>query len=112
MQRLLIRIACLTAVLVLSGAGFSRTSDAAPFTRQVSYYWYTWPDDTYNDYNTVSAEEYEMWIYYDAPVNEDPAGGELVERGFTNNVYPHEFPPTQFLYVHWPEGSVKGRLRR
>jgi hypothetical protein len=95
------RLLLLTLPLVFSGAAFSKTSDAAPLARQVSYYWYSYPYDTYNDYNTLAEEEWEMWVYYDAPVNTDPAGGTLIERGYTNHVYPHEFPAVYFLYVHY-----------
>jgi hypothetical protein len=102
MQHPSIRHLSCTALLMLAGA-FTRTSDAAAHPRFVNYYWYTDPGDEYNDYNSVGVEEEEMWIYYGAPVNTDPTGGTLIEEGYTNNVYPHEFPPSQFLYVHYPD---------
>jgi hypothetical protein len=97
------RLLFLTLPLIFSGAVFSKTADAAPPVRQVSYYWYSYPYDEYNDYETVANETYEMWVWYGVPVNSDPAGGTLIERGYTNNVYPHEFPPVEFLYEHYPE---------
>ena len=107
------RLVLLTLPLILSGASFSKTSDTAlTAARQVSYYWYAYPYDTYNDENTLAAEEFEMWVYYDAPVNTEPGGGTLVERGYTNKTDPHEFPPVYFLYAHFtPEQLVAGILR-
>jgi hypothetical protein len=104
MQRLSVRLLLLTAVLVFSGAAFSKTSDAAPVaTRQVYYYWYSWPDDTYNDEETAAYETNEMWIYYDAWVDQDPSGGTLIERGYVNNAYPHNEFASVFLYAHFSE---------
>jgi hypothetical protein len=91
-----------TAVLTVAGA-FTRTSHASAHPRFVDYYWYTYPGDSYNDYNSVGDEEEEMWIYYGAPVNTDPTGGTLVDEGYINNTSPHEFPPSVLLYVHYPE---------
>jgi len=65
------------------------------------FYWYSWPYDTYNDRKTIPDEEWEMWFYYAALVDTDPSGGELIERGYLNNAYPHNMLPSQFLYVHF-----------
>lgn len=113
MKRFSLRLALATAALSLF-AGFThlkarKAAAPHPTSRQVEYYWYTWPGDTYNDENTLANEEYEMWVYYDAPVNTDPSDGTLIERGFVNNTYPHEFAPSYFLYVHEP-GDIAPRL--
>ena len=113
MKKLSLRLALATAALSLF-AGFTnvkaRKAAASPTAlRQSEYFWYTWPGDTYNDENTLAAEESEMWAYYDAPVDTDPSDGTLIERGFVNNTYPHEFAPSYFLYVHEP-GDIAPRL--
>jgi len=65
------------------------------------YYWYSYPDDTYNDYQSLSDEINEMWAYYGLPVDTNPGGGTLIERGYQNNSYPHIAFPVLYLYVHY-----------
>lgn len=113
MKSLPLRLALATAVLSLF-AGFTKlkarkAAASKTANRQVEYYWYTWPGDSYNDENTLANEEYEMWVYYDAPVNTDPSDGQLIEKGFINNTEPHEFAPSYFLYVHEP-GNIAPRV--
>jgi len=113
MERLFIRLALLTLVLVASGAGSTKTGaeapapsaavslpKAIPAARQELYYWYLAPIDLFNDENTVSAEAWEWWVNLDCLVDQDPTGGVLLLQGYTNNVYPHNFPPSVFLYYH------------
>lgn len=107
MKRLSIRIISLTAVMALSCAAFSKTSDAAPARHWVEYYFYSYPDDTYNDYNDTDDEETEMWIWWDAPVDQNPSGGTLVERGYANNNYPHNQFPSVYLYAHFDFPAAK-----
>ena len=113
MKKFPLRLALATAILSLF-AGFTKlkarkAAASKPALRQSEYYWYTWPGDTYNDENTLANEEYEMWVYYDAPVNTDPSDGQLIERGYFNETYPHEFAPSYFLYVHEP-GDIAPRV--
>jgi len=108
MQRLSVRFAFLIIVLALSGVSFRKVSSLSKTTsakatqesRQASYYWFSYPGEVYNDYATIAYEEEEMWIYYDAPVNQSPGGGTLIERGYYDQYYPHDLPPVEFLYVH------------
>ena len=124
MERLFIRLALLTLVLVpaASGAGSIKTAPktastaapiaapppsaavslpkAMPAARQELYYWYLAPIDLFNDENTISAEAWEWWVNLDCLVDQDPTGGVLLLQGYTNNVYPHNFPPSVFLYYH------------
>ena len=113
MERLFIRLALLTLVLVASGAGSTKTGaetpapsaavslpKAMPAARQELYYWYLAPIDLFNDENTISAEAWEWWVNLDCLVDQDPTGGVLLLQGYTNNVYPHNFPPSVFLYYH------------
>jgi hypothetical protein len=95
------------AVLALSGAAFTKKAASAPgltpspasksFAQ--SYYWYSAFDGSYNDYETLSWEEWEMEVDYDCLVNTDPAGGTLVEEGywFENPDYPASY----LLYAHF-----------
>jgi len=70
--------------------------------RQAMYYWFFEPSDTYNDYQTLSNEEVEMWIYYDGVlINTNPAGGTLIAEGYLSNAYPHVAFPYYYLYAHF-----------
>jgi hypothetical protein len=68
---------------------------------QVSYYWFTYPDDSYWDHKTVADEINEMWIWYGTTVDTRPAGGTLIDRGYNSIAYPHIFYPSVYLYVHY-----------
>jgi hypothetical protein len=114
MKRLFIRLAPLTLVLVLaaSGAGSTKTattSAPAPAARQELYYWYLWPENLFNDENTISAEIFELWVDFDCLIDQDPSGGVLLEEGYTNSVYPQNLPPAAFLYIHLPLLTSKPR---
>ncbi len=76
---------------------------AAPLKPQtVLYYWYTYPDDVYNDHLSLQQETYEWWVFYGGLVGIDtnPIGGTLIARGFNNNYYPHYNYATAYLYAH------------
>ena len=72
-------------------------------SKQYIYYWYTVPDDSYNDYQTLDNEEYEwMWIYgWAVLVDTNPMGGTLIARGYMTNEYPHRMFPAAYLYAHY-----------
>ena len=111
MKRVTVCTLLIAFLALLIGAGF--TSKPLPITknaplatsaapRQALYYWYTCPDDSYNDRASLSTEEFEMWVYYDGViVNTTPGGGTLVEKGFLNNAYPHNETPYYYLYAHF-----------
>jgi hypothetical protein len=89
-------------VFTLCGAGLiSKPTEAVAATTQALYYWYSWPSDSYIDRKTIDDETYEMWVYYGVFVNTNPAGGTLVDRGYTYNNYPHTFFPAVYLYAHY-----------
>src|ERR1700683_2944187 len=107
MQRLSMIALTAFAVLALSGAAFtSRSATAktpsspAKMTSNTNYYyWYSAFDGSYNDYETVSYEIWEMEIYYDCTVNTDPAGGTLIEEGYWFNN--PDYPAMVDLYGHF-----------
>ena len=113
MQRLSAAALCCALIAVLATlaftgkpkAVFSRpdaTAKAPAPARQAMYYWYSEPSDTYNDYQTLSNEEVEMWVYYDGTlINTNPSGGTLIEEGYLNNAYPHTEFPYYYLYAHF-----------
>jgi hypothetical protein len=70
-------------------------------TKQIYYYWYVVPLDLFNDYNSLSAEEWEWEVYYGGYIcNTDPSGGTLLAEGYIDNTYPHDEPPSVYLYIH------------
>ena len=104
-------------VLALTGAAFMKKTasaavasvKAAPVAKPGSqakdanvnvYWWYSAFDGSYNDYETLSYEIWEMEIYYDCTVNTTPGGGTLIEKGFWPNNNPN-YPPMYFLYAHF-----------
>jgi hypothetical protein len=105
MKRLSLGIFAFLLVLVIAGAGFRKpVAPSAPAAKSVKsslYYFYTYPDDTFNDLNTVSGEETELENEYGVVVNQWSAGGTLLMRGYVTNAYPHNFPPSVFLYGHF-----------
>ena len=87
------------AALSHTVAATAKAPSTAP--RQAMYYWYFEPSDTYNDYQTLSDEIVEMWIYYDGIlINTNPAGGTLIEKGYPTNAYPHTGFPSYYLFSH------------
>lgn len=104
-----------TAMLGLAGTGFihktapTPCTSAAPASAQAgtspkgtfanSYYWYSAFDGSYNDYETIAYEIWEMEIWYGVTVDQNPAGGTLVEKGYW---YENpEYPPMELLYGHF-----------
>ena len=100
------------AVLGLSGAGFTNKPASAsspnPTTSLTvnttttfanSYYWYSALDGSYNDYETVAYEIWEMEVTWGVTVDQHPAGGTLLEEGFwTENP---NMPVMIWLYGHF-----------
>ncbi len=108
------------AVLVLSGAGLTTkpasasapnptaTQSQAPVptaatasntTFANSYYWYSTIDGSYNDYETVSYEIWEMEMYWGCQVDQNPLGGTLIEEAFPY-MNPN-YPVMVWLYGHF-----------
>ena len=81
------------------------TAAATPLpaaSRDAMFYWFTEPSDTYNDYQSLAEEEYEMWIYYDGVmINTNPLGGTLIEEGYQSDAYPHTDFAYYYLYAHF-----------
>ena len=93
-------------LLVLTGVAFTRkplppkTEPAAP--KDFVYYWYTYPMDQYNDYETIADETYEWWLWYGGVlIDTSPTGGTLIARGYQSNNYPHTMFPAAYLYAHF-----------
>jgi hypothetical protein len=113
MQRLSMIALTAFAVLALSGAGFTKkaapartpapaqASASAAKKKLPSYYWYSTFDGSYNDYETTNYEIWEMEVDYDVLVNQDPAGGTLIEEGFLTEADPNPDGPMVFLYGHF-----------
>jgi hypothetical protein len=97
------RLLLIAGLLLFGSTGFTTvhpTPPPKPCT--IYYYWFTYPDDAYNDYASLDQEETEWWIYYDGVViNTNPIGGTLIARGYPDDVYPHDKFPTVFLYAHF-----------
>jgi|GEM_PF-1058394 len=75
-----------------------------PFVKQKFEYIYYWfaPDDTYNDWETLSYEEWEMGFYYPGYVIDNNAmGGTLIEKGYMMPGLPHQAYPQTYLFVHY-----------
>ncbi len=115
MQRLSMIALTATAVLGLSGTGFSSKPASASTPNQAptqatsptgknaafatSYYWYSALDGSYNDYESVAYEIWEMEVEWGVTVDQHPAGGTLLEEGFlTNNP---GYPVMIWLYGHF-----------
>jgi hypothetical protein len=111
MQRLSMIALTAIAMLALSGAAFtskpatgstpnqatSPTGKNAAFA--TSYYWYSALDGSYNDYEPVAYEIWEMEVEWGVTVDQHPAGGTLLEEGFlTNNP---GYPVMIWLYGHF-----------
>jgi hypothetical protein len=116
MQRLSMIALAAIAVLALSGAGFTNKPASASTPSQAptptasptgnaatafanSYYWYSALDGSYNDYETVAYEIWEMEVTWGVTVDQHPAGGTLLEEGFwTDNP---NYPVMIWLYGHF-----------
>ncbi|HXB08264.1 MAG TPA: hypothetical protein VNW04_14135 [Puia sp.] len=91
-------------VLVFSGASLRKPTPADPAPAKAKgayYYWYTVPDDSFNDLTTTPNEENELFWEYDVIVDQNSAGGTLLMRGYINNAYPHNMPASIYLYGHF-----------
>jgi hypothetical protein len=115
MQRLSMIALTAIAVLGLSGAAFTTRPTLAPNPADPkslattapnsqtafanSYYWYSTIDGSYNDYETVAYEIWEMEIYWGVTVNQNSAGGTLIEEGFWSEN--PNMPVMIWLYGHF-----------
>lgn len=122
MQRLSMIALAAIAVLGLSGAGFTpraaiaqtlapTPTPAAPQSQALataktattfanSYYWYDIINGgTYNDYETIAYEEWEMSNMWGCQVDQNPAAGTLIEEGFWS-MNPN-MPVMVWLYGHF-----------
>jgi len=114
MQRLSISLLALALATSLSLSGIAKTSGASkpPVSNNTSaneasrnnkwalYYWYTYPNDTYFDRQTISMEELEWFIILGVYVDQTP-GGTLVARGYGTQNYPHVGFALIYLYAHY-----------
>ena len=105
----------LALVLTLSGAApgsVSNTSDkktaaaaatvTSPAPYDIMYYWYSCPDDEYNDFADATDETFEWWVWLGGvSINQNPVGGTCIARGYQNNSYPHNYFPAIYLYAHY-----------
>lgn len=67
----------------------------------MSYYWYSYPSDSYVDYNTVAAEAWSLsMLLGGVEIDTNPIGGQLLEKGYLMYGWPHGFV-YQFLYGHF-----------
>lgn len=102
-----IRLLLMAGLTIFCTAGFTpkpnpRPDSATPGAKQMLYYWFTWPYDSYNDRKTVADEEYELWVLYGYNVDESPSGGTELMRGYFNGAIPHNQNPLVILYGHFP----------
>jgi hypothetical protein len=111
----------LAMVLALSGAAFTSTPATAdkkidklpaysslhvPFVKesfQYDYYWFWFSDDSYNDQETLTMEEWEMGQYYypGLEIDSNPMGGTQIMQGYLAPNQPHLGYPSIYLYVHY-----------
>jgi hypothetical protein len=103
MKRLSIGIIGFLLVLAFSGASLRKPAPttAPAKAKGAYYYWYTVPDDSFNDLTTTPNEESELFWEYGVIVNQNSAGGTLLMRGYINNSYPHNMPASIYLYGHF-----------
>ncbi|GGB23632.1 hypothetical protein [Puia dinghuensis] len=108
MKRLSMGIVTFVLVLVIAGAAFRKPLIASPASspsphaaKQQVYYWYTYPDDTYNDFTTIANEESELFYQYGVLIDQSPSGGTLLMKGYLFNTYPHNQPASVLLYGHF-----------
>lgn len=107
MKQLPLSLLLALGLIVLCGTSFTKDTKASPQStpiahRGVNFYWYSYPDDEYNDYADIYDEENYWWYYYDGVVvNTNPIGGTLIARGYSGNSYPHGTTPSAWLYAHF-----------
>jgi hypothetical protein len=86
---------------LLTCSAFTPQQPANAATRQVEYYFYSYPEDTFTDYNTVAGEISELEANLGVNVDTNSGGGTLVSRGYFNSNYPHNMLPSVLLYAHF-----------
>lgn len=95
-------IPAVTNTTPTTNATATTPTGAAHSSRQYVYYWYSYPGDSYNDYETLASEEWEESLYYwGDEVDTNPMGGTLIEEGYLDPNYPHDNYPSAYLYVHY-----------
>src|ERR1043165_712867 len=69
--------AALNAARSHKEAGTPNTAAATPAnaTKDIAYYWYTYPGDSFVDHQTVNTEEWEYLIWFGWNVNTNSGGG-------------------------------------
>ncbi len=130
MKRLSIGLPAFTLVLALALSGTAFTSAPAktdkksnpanngntsakprysslhvPFVKEkftYVYYWFWYSDDSYNDYETMTMEiwELEEFYYIGAEIDSNPMGGTLIMEGYMQQNQPHINYPQGYLYLH------------
>ena len=111
MKRLSISLPALSFVLAflsLTAIAWSNTHAAHPAkaaypaktARDITYYWYN-TSDNYVGYNTLSAEEFRLEGIYGVPVDDNSAGGTLLEKGYVNFGTPHMGFADEILSAHY-----------
>jgi hypothetical protein len=93
-------LAIILAWLFICSASTSGSS-AVPANRQVHYYYFAYPQDTFTEYNTVAGEISDLESALGVNVDTSPGGGTLVARGYINSHYPHNVLPSSLLYAHF-----------
>jgi hypothetical protein len=67
----------------------------------ISYYFYSYPEDNYVDYNTVVNEEWDLWLWYGGvEMGTNPIGGTLLEKGYLTAGWPHGYVSV-FIYGYF-----------
>jgi|GEM_PF-965853 len=98
------RLAIATAVCLFSTFLFVPRLTSANVSNgkdNTHYYYYLTDDDSFDAYNTVSAEIVRLQGIYGVTVNTSSFGGTQVANGYTSNVYPHQIWPSSLLYAHF-----------
>jgi hypothetical protein len=94
-----LRLAVLAIAWVCCSSAFTVKKASAKPNPQF-FYWYLAANDTFNSYlNTddeITEQENETGLW----VDNNPAGGTLLVRGYDNNNYPHNLLPSVLLYGH------------
>jgi hypothetical protein len=101
MKPLSIRFAFAMLAWALFCSAFTPSQPAAVNSKQTWYYFYTYPDDMYNNYCSVADEEASLNSVLGVTVDTNMGGGTLVARGYFNNNDPHTMLPSVLLYAHY-----------
>jgi hypothetical protein len=104
MKRLSFRIPALALVMVLFLSSATPAHAPAvlssPKSMMYVYNWYTVPDDSFIDYETLSYEENEWIMILNTNCDTNPMGGTLIAKGYLRSNYPHITYPDCYLYSH------------